>query len=260
MPAWEAVSFVGPVLESLAAQTYENLEVLISVDLSNDKTAELCEQFAAGRPNFRVIRQAVRLGWIDNCRTLIRLAEGEYLFFAFHDDPLKPAYVGRLVEALERNPGAVVAFSDMISDRGIETYCELEGLADRVVRARRVLLPQDNWWVPVRGLVRTQVAKSVDGPRRHRAGEFGGDWPWMMSLALRGEFIRVPEPLVVKNRSPRGLNAKLIRSASSWKRLSVALACLGEIRRAGLPFRAVVRLHVEGLLRFFRSEWWTLRS
>ncbi len=51
-----------------------------------------------------MIRQPVRLGWIGNANALLRAAAGDYVFFAFHDDPLQPDYVERLVDALERAP------------------------------------------------------------------------------------------------------------------------------------------------------------
>jgi glycosyltransferase involved in cell wall biosynthesis len=256
MPAWRAASFIGPVLASLGTQTYGNLGILISVDACDDGTAELCEGFAEGRPNVAVLRQPVRLGWVRNSNVLLRRAEGEYLFFAFHDDPLEPTYVSRLVDALDRNPNAVLAFSDMASARGIERFCELEGVVDPAERARRLLNPTQAWWVPTRGLFRAATAKRLRGLHRHMAGEFGADRAWLLSLALRGEFVRVPEPLVFKQRRPEGLNAALIKSASCWKRLGACLACLQEIRRARLPSSTSMRLHVAALDQFVREEWW----
>src|ERR1700678_315944 len=119
LPAWQAADFIGPVLESLASQTYPNVEVLISVDLCSDDTAEICDRFAMAHPNARVIRQPERLGWIANTNALLRAADGDYVFFAFHDDPLEPTYVARLVEVLERNADAVLAFSDFYTHAGI---------------------------------------------------------------------------------------------------------------------------------------------
>ena len=259
MPAWNAASFIGPVLESLRAQTYSNLEVLISVDLCGDGTAELCETYAESHSNISVLRQEKRLGWIGNSNALIRRAEGDYFFFAFHDDPLKPTYVSKLVAALECNPNAVLAFCDMVSDRGIEKYCELEGITDRIERARTLLKAVGPWWVPHRGLFRADTAKSLIGLRLHWGGESGADWPWLMSLALQGEFVRVPEPLLFKNRRPEGLNAMFIKSSSFWKRLCVRLACLREIRGVQLPFSISMQLHLAGLLRFSQEEWWFLQ-
>lgn len=259
MPAWRAASFLRPVLESLAAQTYENLDVLISVDLCDDGTAELCEGFAAAQANFEVVRQSTRLGWIENSNALINRAEGDYLFFAFHDDPLEPTYVSRLVEALGSNPNAVLAFSDMTSGLGIERYCELEGITDRFERATKLLMSTEPWWCAHRGLFRAEAAKRIGGLRRHLGGEYGADWPWLVSLALQGEFVRVPEPLVFKNRRPDGLNAMLLRSTSLWKRLSVRLSCLRAVRGARPTADLSMRLHAMVLLPFAREEWWNLQ-
>ncbi|HET7032570.1 MAG TPA: hypothetical protein VFJ48_05555, partial [Casimicrobiaceae bacterium] len=90
----------------------------------------------------------------------------------------------------------------------------------------------------------------------HWGGEYAADWPWLLALALQGEFIRVPKPLVRKIRRPDGLNAKLIESTSVAKRIAVNLACLTEVRRARLPYRASLRLHGECALAIARGEWW----
>ena len=116
MPAWQAESFIVRTLESLAAQTYSNLRVLISDDASTDGTTAICERFAANHARFRFVRQTERQGWIGNVNALLRAAKGDYLFFAFHDDPVGRTYVTRLVEALS-GPGAVLAFSDVQLDR-----------------------------------------------------------------------------------------------------------------------------------------------
>ena len=86
VPAWRSAAFIQETLDSLGAQTYPNLHVLISDDASPDNTAEICEAFAARRANTRVIRQAKNLGWIGNVNALLREAAGDYFFFAFHDE------------------------------------------------------------------------------------------------------------------------------------------------------------------------------
>jgi len=259
VPAWNAAPFVNVVLESLAAQSYPNLDVLIGVDVSTDGTAEICEAFARDHPNFTVRRRLSRLGWIGNSNALIAEANGDYLFFAFHDDPVEPSYVMRMVEAIEPHPGAVIAFADMFSDRGIESFAELDGVTDRFERARRLLTGSGAWWCPNRGLVRAAIAKRLVGLRRHIGGEYGADWAWLVSLALQGEFIRVPEPLVHKNRRPDGLNAKFIKSTSVVKRFGVSMSCLREVRRARLPFLMSLRLHAARISTMVRDEWWTLQ-
>ncbi|HUG22368.1 glycosyltransferase family 2 protein [Piscinibacter sp.] len=248
LPAWNAASFIQPTLESLQAQTYPNLHVLISDDASPDATWPLLESFIAGKPRFTAHRQPVNLGWIGNVNWLLDHAEGDYVFFAFHDDPLEPTYVERLVDALESAPEAVLAYTDVVVDfRGAdEAWVRTLGYPDldRVASARerlRILAPmQGLWWIPNRGLFRKAAALRIGGMRRHLAGEFCADWPWLIHLSLLGAFVRVPEPLVRKVWSEEGLSKSWRWSA--YRRVCVRIACLTEILRADLPWRERARL------------------
>ena len=60
VPTWRAAEFIDGTLDALAAQTWRNLEILISDDASPDDTAQRCERYAARDPRFRVIRQPRR--------------------------------------------------------------------------------------------------------------------------------------------------------------------------------------------------------
>jgi glycosyltransferase involved in cell wall biosynthesis len=250
MPAWNAESFITPTLESLAAQTYPNLEILISDDASDDATAAICDRFAANDPRFRVIRQAHRLGWIGNSNFLLHRARGDYAFFAFHDDPLLPSYVGRLATALDQRPEAVLAYSDVFSRDRVEQYLELDGVADLRERGRRMIRKRGLWWIPNRGLFRMEAARMAGGMRRNLAGEYKADWPWLLHLALLGEFVRVPEPLIHKQRRDVSLSAQWNRRLSWWQSAAVLLSCARVVRRVAPPVSAELQLHYE-LARFW---------
>src|SRR5262249_32380122 len=153
-----------------------------------------------------------------NVNALLRAADGDFVFFALHDDPIEPTYVERLVEAIEAHPRAVLAFTDVEADGRRWVHPSLDAL-DRAERARRVLSRHGHWWVPYRGLFRVAAARQIGGMRRHIAGEFMADWPWLLELALLGEFVRVPEPLVHKVWLKRGLSLGWRHSA--WQRLGV---------------------------------------
>jgi glycosyltransferase involved in cell wall biosynthesis len=230
MPAWNAEAFIVPVLESLAAQTYRHLEVLISDDASTDRTPEICATFAARHPNFTLIRQRTNLGWIGNVNALLRHAQGDCFFFAFHDDLLRPHYVERLAVALASHPRAVLAFSDMIRRvvepgdsldvqtpspsalESVKVYLDLDGVNERV---KRGVVVARKWGRPPsyavmlanRGLFRASAAREIGGLHAHFAGEFGADWPWLLRLSLLGEFVRVPEALVEKSYRRTSLSA-----------------------------------------------------
>lgn len=239
-PAYRCASFVEPVLRSLAAQTYPQLQILISVDACDDGTAELCERFAAAHERVTVIRQPKRLGWIGNSNALLAAAAGDACFFAFHDDPLDPAYVERLVAALAAHPEAVLAFSDIESNHGPMRYAHLDGVDDRFERVRRFLFVYGNWWIPLRGLIRREAIDAV-GPLRPLAfGEKGTEWPWLLRLLLRGTFMRVPEPLLHKEFRTAGLAASWRASVRNDLALSLAL---GRIF-VGAPLPLLQRLYL----------------
>ena len=241
VPAWNAEAFIGPTLDSLRAQTYPNLEVLISDDASTDSTAEICDRYAAEDCRFSVIRQPRNLGWIGNVNTLFERAEGTFVVMAFHDDLLAPRYIEECVAALERNPGAVVAYSDITLVWHDGRRDEIRhACIDRIDRAsdrmRSIASHEGDWWVPLRGVIDASAVRHVGGLKRHRAGEFSADWPWLMSLATAGTFVRVPENLLTKVYREKSLSR-------SWDHYSlrslgaVTLAALSVVASSGLALR-----------------------
>ena len=258
LPAWNSAAFIEPTLEALAAQTYGSLEVLISDDASTDETHEICARFVLTHPRFRLMRQAKRQGWVGNVNALLREAEADYFFFAFHDDPPRPTYVASLVASLESNPRAVLAFSDVELDvkgtREHRSYTELDGVRDHMERARRVIDRKGLWWIPNRGLFRAEAAARIGGMRRHLAGEYSADWPWLLHLALLGEFMRVPRPLITKVMRKGGLSMSW--KPNVWNLLAVATACSREIARSGIPIPDRMSLYRSLALREIKGMWW----
>lgn len=245
LPAYNAAAFIDETLQSLAAQTYPNLRVLISVDASTDDTAERCERVARGDARFTVVRQPQRLGWIDNSRELLRRAESDLCFFMGHDDVVEPEYVEALVAALVANPRAVMAHSDMElfrpdGRRTTRAYVDLDGVNERRERARMVLLRGHAWANTYRGLFRTSVAHSGQPLRKHLAGDRTADWPFLLHFALAGECVRVPSVLYRKRMHAGSLTAS--RRIGVHHRVSVDLCCGRMLLQADLPLRERTRL------------------
>jgi glycosyltransferase involved in cell wall biosynthesis len=203
VPAWNGEEFIGKTLGALAAQTYEHVSILISDDASTDSTLAICRDFAATRSRVQVISQPVNRGWIGNVNALFDAALQQHprpdmVFMAFHDDVPSPRYVEACVEALNANPPATVAYTDMTlrwqnGDLEEVSYPELDGLQDVVSRLRSVLRHEGNWWAPLHGVMRIETVAQVGGLQRHRRGEFSADWPWTVQLAAHGVFVRAPE-------------------------------------------------------------------
>jgi len=203
LPSYNAEAFISDTLRSLAEQTWPKLDILIGDDASADETLAIVKAFANGRDNVRIIARKQNLGWLANTNDLMAKASGELMFFAFHDDLVAPTYVERLVEALRRNPGAVLAYSDLElfqvdGTHGPVVFDGLSGGRRPLARGFRMAFKLSGWWVPNRGLFRAEAFHRIGGIKRHDKGEFTADWPWLLHMAILGEFERVPEPLCQK--------------------------------------------------------------
>ena len=249
IPTWKAAGFLTRTLDALAAQTCPGLEFLISDDASPDDTAAICERRVAEDARFRLIRQPRNLGWVGNVNALLREAadhgRAEYLLFAFQDDLPEPTYVEKCVAALEADPSAVMAFSDLRlvrQDGTVEerSYARLEGIRDPIARACSVARLEGSWWIPNRGVFRASAGKEIGGLRRHRAGEFSADWPWLLEMSLLGAFVRVPERLVTKFYLPDSLSRSWRFGARQWA--AVAASAMTAVARRRLSLRDRMRL------------------
>ena len=118
VPTYNGARFIRRTLDSLAAQTWTNLEILIGDDCSTDDTLEIVRRFASEHPDTRVLERDANLGWLRNSNELMTRATGELLFFAFHDDIVAPTYVETLVRALEGNERAELGSDGEVVRRG----------------------------------------------------------------------------------------------------------------------------------------------
>ena len=245
VPTYNGSRFIQRTLDSLAAQTWPDLEILIGDDRSTDDTLEVVHRFAEQHPNVRVVERVTNLGWLRNSNDLMARARGELMFFAFHDDVVAPTYVERLAEALLANERAVLAFSDMnvheVDGSGrLHVFDELEGLRSPVERGRVMVRRPGNWWVPNRGLFRASAYRAVGGIHPNEQGEYSADWTWLLGLSLIGEFVRVPELLCDKYYTMGSLSKRWPHDETQL--LALRRSGIAEIRRSSLGRLSKARL------------------
>ncbi|WP_136706631.1 glycosyltransferase family 2 protein [Agromyces sp. H66] len=245
VPTYNGSRFIQRTLDSLAAQTWSNLEILIGDDRSTDDTLDIVRRFAEQHPNVRIVERESNLGWLGNSNDLMARARGGLMFFAFHDDVVAPTYVERLAEALLANDRAVLAFSDMnVHEVGgpgrLHVFDELEGLRSSVERGRVMVRRPGNWWVPNRGLFRSSAYRAVGGIHPNEQGEYSADWTWLLGLSLIGEFVRVPELLCEKYYTAGSLSKRWPHDETQL--LALRRSGIAEIRRSSLGPLAKARL------------------
>lgn len=99
IPAYNAAAYLGRAIDSLLAQTWQRLEVLVVDDGSTDDTGIIAEEYAAGDNRVRVVHKAN--GGVAAARnTGLEAARGELIGFTDSDDWVRPEYVSLLVRTI----------------------------------------------------------------------------------------------------------------------------------------------------------------
>ena len=118
IPVYNSADTLAACMDSVLAQTYRDLEILLVDDGSTDGSLEIGLRYAAGDPRVRVIRgnhsgpgAARNLG--------IRGARGKYLLFVDSDDLCEPELAERLyTEAARKRTGLVLCGMMVTDDTG----------------------------------------------------------------------------------------------------------------------------------------------
>ena len=84
MPAYNAAQFIGPSIESVLAQTYQNWELLVVDDCSNDETVEVVSSFRDER--IRCLKNRINSGAAVSRNRALREAKGQWIAFLDSDD------------------------------------------------------------------------------------------------------------------------------------------------------------------------------
>lgn len=99
VPSYNVEKNIPYCLDSLIAQTYENIEIICVNDGSKDGTADVIEQYAAKDSRIKLINQS-NAGVSAARNTGIDAAGGEYLAFVDSDDFVDTRFIGRLLELM----------------------------------------------------------------------------------------------------------------------------------------------------------------
>jgi chlorobactene glucosyltransferase len=107
IPARNEAEDILPLLESLKNQDYQQIEVYVLDDNSDDGTYEVCERFAQTDARFHVLKgEVLKEGWLGKnfaCHQLAKHAKGKYLLFLDADEQVKDGLINSAVHRMHMN-------------------------------------------------------------------------------------------------------------------------------------------------------------
>ena len=103
VPVYRGADQVATALRSLQQQTFQDFDVVISIDGNDEASAEACQPFLAD-PRFRMVVQPERLDWYGNFNWLLGQELHEFFCYRQHDDTTAPEFFEVLLRAADANP------------------------------------------------------------------------------------------------------------------------------------------------------------
>ena len=97
VPAYNVEKHLARGLDSILAQSYQNIEIVVVNDGSQDQTAQILDQYAKAYPE-RIVALHIPNGGVTNARlTGVKAAHGEWIGFVDADDYIEPDMYERLL-------------------------------------------------------------------------------------------------------------------------------------------------------------------
>ena len=216
LPVYNGERQLEESLDALLGQTYEDFELVIADNASDDGTADICHRYARQDSRIRYIRQPRNLGRVPNHNFLIQQARGELFKWAASDDLYARDLLARSIEALDEFPRVVLAhsWSAMIdSARAITEvvhYPPATDLPRAADRFRSLLF--DGWGDDSYGVIRTAVLRRIP---LHGSYHFA-DRTFTTEIALHGPFYQVPDCLFFRREAPHRAVPFTVRSRCTY--------------------------------------------
>ena len=231
VPVYNGEDYIAEAITSHLEQDFDDFELIVSDNCSDDATAEIVDGFVRSDSRVSYSRNDSNVGGPANFNRLFRLSTGELFRWAAADDRIEPGYLESVVQLLDDNPDATIGHSDaLLIDPKSEPMLEMErGYlgGDGFLETVKLKAPQGDQRFEsasphhrVDAVINNNyrhffifgiMRRSTMLQTRLHGAFYGGDRTLLVEMAMRGKFLKVPEPLFAsrshaKNSGRNGLN------------------------------------------------------
>ena len=115
IPTYNGDIYIKECLNSAINQTYENIEIIISDDNSQDDTIDISSSILEKtKIDYKIINNNSSGSVADNWNNTIKNASGQYIKMLFQDDYLYPDCIKKMISLAENNHELEFIFSLII--------------------------------------------------------------------------------------------------------------------------------------------------
>ena len=201
LATYNGETYIRKLLDSLVRQSWKDFVCYIHDDGSSDRTVAICREYCGNDPERFVLLDYPKTGGAKaNFLSLMKYADGDYVFFCDQDDVWLPDKIEKMVQAAEKTGGECLVFCDLkVVDASLNT------LSDSFMAASRVHPEQMNYrntliksgipgcaMMVTRGIM--ENASKLQDPEKIVMHDW---WVILTALMTDAEIVFVNEPLVL---------------------------------------------------------------
>lgn len=187
IPVYKVECFLEECIDSVLAQSYGNIEIILVNDGSPDKCPQICDRYKSLHDNIKVIHK--QNGGLSSARNAgLEIASGEYIIFLDSDDVLVKTGVQTVVDCLSTKPDVLI--TEMFNTRDVKEYREGDTFAipagNKKEDAIRFVFSKEELTWPAQQYI---VSRSfiVRNQLRFEEGYYHEDVDWTTTLFSRAE-------------------------------------------------------------------------
>tara|TARA_B100001540_G_scaffold304235_1_gene313724 strand:- start:291 stop:1142 length:852 start_codon:yes stop_codon:yes gene_type:complete len=192
VPVKDGDKTLSSALDTIVNQTYKNIEIIISDNVSKDNTSKIIKEYSEKYENIIHIKQNKQLNSITHYQNVFERANGKYFMFAADDDLRDKNYIETLVRGFDLFPNASIIFSDLVIFNDYLSYkstpiCDFDFQTQDLTFFKKIKL-HFNGPFHIYGLIRTKYLLSY----KWYDIDYGPDHPILFHLLSHGDFVYVP--------------------------------------------------------------------
>lgn len=203
LPVYNGERWLAQTIDSVLAQTWSNLELVIADNASTDGTEALCKTYVAKDSRVRYHRNPENIGLSNNFNRAFELSRGKYFKWTSCSDTIAPNFVEKCVDVLEQRLEVILVYpgtclfetnpNDGVSSRD-SFNLDIESAYDRFVRyVREVKLNNI-----MHGVYRSDKLRATRGYNKF----VGADYNLLAEYVLLGRVVQLPDVLLFRRMTP----------------------------------------------------------